>query len=392
MARILFTLIVIQFSITFSIQEASALQPTPETNWTDSVVKTEGNGPGILIIPMNGQMHTDIRHNVYEDLVDRIKETKPDLILVEMLSRDWRNSFHNLMGWGDRQEFSAYDKTDLVKLAEVFHVSLGDLNQVIWVKDASGTSSVLALSWPTMYMSHDGYLHATMGVSRMFDYIEAEDTYGKIREAAVAHSKAFATYGNRSPALLRAFVDPEVSLSGTWKGKKVEWEESTDGDFVVDPGEELMPHLSASIANEVGISEGNVHTRNDVLLARGIREYHLVGEDITEDINSYIDAWRESFKKACEFWLDSQQYQGWAVGDEQAMYLRKQLTCLKKLLRLMQDSDPVKMRVGWKYRINERFVKQSIEEIEEILRSLREEGGSGGRSGGGGGPIGGGGG
>ena len=226
----------------------------------------------------------------------------------------------------------------------------------------------------------------------MFDYIEAEDTYGKIREAAVAHSKAFATYGNRSPALLRAFVDPAVPLSGTWKGKEVVWEESTDGDFVIDPGEDRMPHLSASVATEVGISRGNVKSRNDVLLASGIRAYHLVGKDITEEIHSYVKRWRSGFEKASELWLDSVQYETWAVGDETVMYLRKQLSNLKKLLRMITDSEPIAMRIAWKHQgVTERNLKQAIEAIEQALRDLREDEDGGRRGGGGRGPIGGGG-
>jgi len=373
------------FTLTLVLLTASsafAFQDDSNVLWSDSVVQTESDGPSILIIPMQGQMHTDIHNSVLAPLADRIKEAKPDYILIEMLSRDWRNEFHKLMGWGDREEFSGYDKGDIMEIAKLFHVELKDIEQVIWVQDASGASSILALSWPTIYMSNDGYLHATMGVSRQFDYINAADTYGKIREAALAHTKALALYGNRSPELLRAFADPEVSLSGTWKGKKVEWEESLLGDFVIDAGEG-MPHLTATTSTEVGISVGNVQTRNDVLLAMGIREYHLVGEDITSEITAHSEKWRKDFVKAADAWLDAEQYGRWAAGGDAARYMRKQIGELQRLLKMMEKSPAVAMRMGRKYRIQANQLEKMIEQLEEMLDNLRNGGGGGGRPGGG---------
>ena len=373
------------FTLTLVLLTASsafAFQDDSKVLWSDSVVQTESDGPSILIIPMQGQMHTDIHNSVLAPLADRIKEAKPDYILIEMLSRDWRNEFHKLMGWGDREEFSGYDKGDIMEIAKLFHVELKDIEQVIWVQDASGASSILALSWPTIYMSNDGYLHATMGVSRQFDYINAADTYGKIREAALAHTKALALYGNRSPELLRAFADPEVPLSGTWKGKKVEWEESLLGDFVIDAGEG-MPHLTATTSTEVGISVGNVQTRNDVLLAMGIREYHLVGEDITSEITAHSEKWRKDFVKAADAWLDAEQYGRWAAGGDAARYMRKQIGELQRLLKMMEKSPAVAMRMGRKYRIQANQLEKMIEQLEEMLDNLRNGGGGGGRPGGG---------
>ena len=374
-------------TFTLCLSTSFAQQTDDAAIWSDSVVQTEDEGPAILIIPMQGQMHTDIHHDVLVPLKDRIKESKPDYILIEMLSRDWRNGFHQLMGWGDRFEFSGYVKDDIMEIAKLFHVELKEFNQVMWVQDASGASSILALSWPTLYMSQDGYLHATMGLSRQFDYIKADDTHGKIREAVLAHLKALALYGNRYQELLRAFGDPEVPLSGTWKGKEVVWEESLNGDFIIDRGEG-MPHLSASTAAEVGISKGNVRTRNDVLLAMGIREYHLVGEDITEEINNSTTIWRDNFEKACDAWLDAEQYARWATGEDTARYMRKQISELQRLLKMMKKSSPVEMRISWKYKIRIASLEKMIEQLKEQLDNIREGGNGGG--GGGRGPGGGG--
>ena len=227
-----------------------AIPDTGDLKWSDSVVQTDEEGDGVLIIPMQGQMHTDIRADLYEGLVGRIKEADPDLIIVELLSRDRVNNFAYLMGYGDRNEFNTFDAEDLVDITEVFGVELRDFKQVAWVQDSSGASTVLSFSWPTMYMSRGAFLRSTTQVAD-FNNIDAEDTRGKIREFRVIHTKAVAEFGGRSYALVRAFVDPDVPLSGTWKGKKVEWEESTNGDFIIDYGIDHMPTLTATLATEV---------------------------------------------------------------------------------------------------------------------------------------------
>ena len=53
------------FTLTLVLLTASsafAFQDDSNVLWSDSVVQTESDGPSILIIPMQGQMHTDI-HN-----------------------------------------------------------------------------------------------------------------------------------------------------------------------------------------------------------------------------------------------------------------------------------------------------------------------------------------
>ena len=260
------------FAVCGFVSLAQAVPDTGDLKWSDSVVQTDEEGDGVLIIPMQGQMTTDIRAGLYEGLVDRIKEADPDLIIVELLSRDRVNNFAYLMGYGDRYEFNPFDAEDLVDITEVFGVELRKFKQVAWVQDSSGSSTVLSLSWPTMYMSRGAFLRSTMQVSD-FNNIDAEDTRGKIREFRVIHTKAVAEFGDRSYALVRAFVDPDIACSGSWKGKKVEWEESTVGDYVIDPGVDQMPTLTATQATEVAISEGIVKNIKDVLLAQGIREF-----------------------------------------------------------------------------------------------------------------------
>ena len=366
-------------SITFATQD------TPPMKWADSVVRTSDSGKSVLIIPMEGQMHTDIRASVYAGLVDRIKEADPDLIVVEILSRDRLNNFAYLMGYGDRMEFNRFNADDLIEIAKVFYIELHDIPQVAWVKDSSGVSTVLALAWPTMYMSNGAFLRATTQVSD-FNNIKAEDTRGKIREFRTIHSKIVAEYGDRSYALVRAFIDPDVPLSGTWKGKKVEWEESKFGDFVIDPGKDSMPQLTATQATEFGISEGLVSSVEDVLLAQGIREYHIVGEDITSEIIQSVEDWRDDLEDAKEHWADAEQFASWAEGYDAARNRRSEIRSLRSLLKLMEKTPPVAHRLGRPYPpgISVRYVNERIEQIQKLLDRMKDGGGGSGGGGGGG--------
>ncbi|HIA71224.1 MAG TPA: hypothetical protein EYO01_00740 [Phycisphaerales bacterium] len=368
----------------------SAFATTPQDDvWSDSVIETEEDGVAVLIIPMHGQMHTDIQHELYQSMVDRIKEADPDLIIVELLSRDYKNEFHTLMGWGERLNFNSYDAEDMVKIAEVFHIPLADFPQVVWVEDSAGSSTVLALSWSILYMSDDAYLHSTY-LSSDFNNINAEDTRGKIREFRMIHTKTLAEFAGRDHALLRAFADPDVPLSGSWEGKDVVWADNLEGDLILDQGVDYMPHLSATIAAEVGISKGNANSRNDVLLSEGIRVYHLVGEDITDELTAHSVTWRKDFLRAEKMLRDGEQYGGWATGNDTAKYLRKQLAEYKKLVKLLKKSSAAATRIGRKHRISVKALEKWIEDIEEELEQLKN--GGRGRGGGGGGPIGGGGG
>ena len=183
---------------------------------------------------------------------------------------------------------------------------------------------------------------------------------------------------------------PDVPLSGTWKGKKVIWEENTFGDFVVDGGKDQMPQFTATQATEVGISEGLVKSTNDVLLAQGIREYHLVGEDITDDINSSVEEWRKNLEKALKIWEDAQQFSQWAgndSGDQIKRDLTDEVRSLRQLLRIMEKSAPVSKRLARPYRpgISIQYVKDRIAMIEQRLDDIRDGGNGGGRGGGDGG-------
>jgi hypothetical protein len=377
-------------------------QVTPKQNrFYDSVVQTEEEGPSVLIIPMEGQMHTDINHTVYANVADRIKALNPDLIIVEIFSRDWRSDWIQMMGQGnpwyqDPDELNRfYIAEDLLDIGKVFSVELKGIKQVAWVKDSSGPSTILALSYPTIYMSPDARLQGTYAATRRSYQIKNVDTHGKILEFEQVHIEPLANYANRNSALLRAFIDPVELLSGSWDGKGVIWENNTNGDFIVDNGNGV-PRLSATQATEVGISRAVTPTRDAVLLAEGIREYHIVGQDITDEVLGQYAAWRTDYDKLLEAMSNAEIYMDLANGEQTAKYLRNQMNAYKKALRILDKSPGYKgghplgvaLRSMAKPRIDAKTLKQWIDQIEEQLKQLRnnDDGGRGGGGRGGGRP------
>jgi hypothetical protein len=366
----------------------------------DSVVETSDEGTSVLIIPMQGQMHTDINHTVFASVVDRIKTLDPDLIIIEIFSRDWRSDWIQMMGQGnpwyqDPDELNRhYVAKDLIDIVKVFNLQLKGIKQVAWVKDSAGPSTMLALSWSTLYMSPDARLQGTFQATRQAYSIKNVDTRGKILEFNQAHSEYLANAAERNTALLRAFIDPPEKLSGTWVGQKVRWQNDTDGDFIVDDGNGV-PRLTATLATEVGISRAVTPTRNAVLLAEGIREYHTVGQDITDEILRQNVEWRSDYDKLLEAMSRAEIYMDLANGEQTAKYLRNQMNSYKKALRILNNSPgythPWIQPLGVALRssrsqpgIDAKTLERWIEQIEERLQQLRDNDG-GGRGGGGGG-------
>jgi len=371
-------------------------EATPDQNRSfDSVVETSEEGPSVLIIPMQGQMHTDINHSVYASVADRIKTLSPDLIIVEIFSRDWKNDWIQRMGQGnpfyqDPDELNRfYVADDLLDIGKVFNVQLKGIKQIAWVQDSSGPSTILALSYPTIYMSPDARLQGTYAATRRAYSIKNVDTHGKILEFEQVHIEPLANYANRNSALLRAFIDPVELLSGTWEGKKVRWQNDLNGDFIVDNGDSV-PRLTATLATEVGICRAVTPTRNAVLLAEGIREYHIVGQDITDEILEQKAAWRSDYDKLLESYSDANIFMDLANGEQEAKYLRNQINAYKKMLRILNKSPGYKgrsplgvaLRSKLKPNIDAKTLERWIEQIEERLKQLRDNDG-GGRGGGG---------
>ncbi len=355
-----------------------------------SISKTEDKGTSVLIIPMNGQMSTDISMDAYEPLLTKIKDLNPDLIIFEMFCQDFRDEYYAKQQRGDRTERNGYDPDTVKDLVRLFRIKLKDIPQIMWIQDSCGGSSVLTFAWPDIYMSDKAKLQGTYNLARNWSYIDRnKPTWGKMYQAWTAHVKNVAEQGGRSIDFIMTFVDPDLTVSGTYEGKDVVWKKGLDGYLVFDGGR-TVPNINAWDAEQFAISKATVRNRDDILLAEGIREYHLVGEDLTKSIEQYKLDWRKTYDKTVDLWLDAQQYAKWANGDDAERYLRQQLKSLEQILRQLKRWDSVAFRMIREHGISKdgkygtRDLRQMIKQLEERLRVLRDSGGSGGRRGGGG--------
>jgi len=355
-----------------------------------SVSLTQDKGTSVLIIPMNGQMSTDITIDPYQLLFDKIKDLNPDLIVFKMFCQDFATEFLKTQGRGDRKESNGYDYEAVKEIVWLFRVDLEDIPQIMWIQDSCGGSSVLTFGWPKIYMSKNAKLEGTNNLARNWNYIDpGKHTYHKMYNAWTAHAKNVAEIGGRSPDLAMTFVDPELTVSGKYNGREVIWKSGTDGDLIVDSGRNV-PKINAYRAELCSISKATVQNLNDILLSEGIREYHLVGEDITKSIEEYKITWRKALDKAIDLWNDSLQYATWATGEDTEKYLRMQLTAVEQTLRLIKKWKAVSFRMIPECRVSKDGVpgwtidlRKLIKQLEEKLRKLRD-GEDTGRGGGGG--------
>jgi hypothetical protein len=355
--------------------------------WADAVRETTDRGASILIIPMAGQTATDIRTDIYEGFEEDIKQLNPDLIVIEINCSESIDEFYGAMSWIDFDERGLMMgiAENLPSIAEMFRTRLKNIKQVAYVKDSEGIATLLTLSWDRIYMEPTAQLTGTYLLARQWGHYEDEDVRNKMRGAWTINGKILAQKGLRSPALLLSLVDPQNLLSGRWDGKRVEWFDHKNGDFVLDRSVETVPRFTATQAEELCISEATVNSLDDVLLLNDIREYHIVGKEITNELNKYVKDWRKGLTRAQELWGDFQQQAGWATGDQRKRWLVKNKNTIMSLKGICRKYPAVTYRMYMKHRApfdpdNKLYGLDKI--VEEIERELRKPDGPARRGGG----------
>ena len=399
----LLTTVTVAGTSTTSNNKEAVTIPELET-WVDPVRETSDNGTAVLIIPMTGQMGSDVNPEVYKELEEEIRAANPDLILIELDSEGFTE---RSPGIDPLDSASNYDFDMLVELVRFFRVELEEIPQVLWIKQASTSNSTLAFAWHKVYMSNNATLSGTMdlALSVWEGLKEGAETRFKFREHVTAHIKNFtalsrpydSSLGQLDPDPSKArhseylgmsFLDPDVIVSGSWNGKNVIWQLGIGGDFTLDGGEGV-PRLSAILAEELAITDATVNNRHDVLYCEGIHEYYVVGQDVTDEIEDQRKSWRKDLERARGLLKDSEQFNGWATGELELYYRLKQLDAYKNVLRLMEKWPGLSMRIGWEFQIGKPTLKAWIKQLEKQIRQLRrnkkdsDRGGGSPRGGGG---------
>jgi hypothetical protein len=344
--------------------------------------------PSFYIVPMKGQMGTDINESIYREMVDDIRRQDPDYLLIEMECRDFEEprTLASLAFDPDERGLSGSDFLDMYReLVSLFHDELHDIPQVLWIDDSVGISSVIALSWKNMYMKPEARFGGISGERAFFEMSDFEKQ-AKYREAYLGWLKGFVEYGGYALELIDAMVLPQEQLSATWKGREVIWSLDTNGEYVVDSSDEQSANFYAKDAEDLCLTKGTAENLDDLALLLGIREYRVLRGDGEQLFEDYRKDWRRLLDNCRTWWEDYSKYMSWA-GDNPVAYLGKAKRAVERILAATKRYKAVEIRVMMELGLTQFDLETIIEQLEIQIRRLRQGqgAGGGGRGGSGGG-------
>ena len=347
--------------------------------------------PSIYLVPMRGQMGTDIHKSIYEEVVEDIKRVKPDVVVFELDSKDFPDlMIPQVEDPRDSRGFLMFE--EYRELVNMLRDELSDIRQVMWVKDSVGFSSMIALSWEELYMTPEARL---AGLRSVIDATGADkwsdpDVRAKMSAAISAFVKAHLEYGGYGMELADAMLWPEVVLSASFKGREVVWSLTDVGEFVVDNDDETTVWFKSKVAEDLLISDGTVENLDDLAFLLGYRDYREVGENGQGLVEDYIDRWQKVFEQTKEWYQDYQQHQGWAGGDETLQWLGRAKRDLEQIIKAMERYRAVEIRWQRDFGMSKFALEIQVEQMTEQIRALKRGRGATRGGGGGGGGYGGG--
>ena len=340
--------------------------------------------PSVYLVPMRGQMGTDIHKSIYEEVVEDIKRVKPDVVVFELDSKDFPDlMIPQVEDPRDSRGFLMFE--EYRELVNMLRDELSDIRQVMWVKDSVGFSSMIALSWEELYMTPEARL---AGLRSIIDSTGADkwsdtDVRAKMSAAISAFVKAHLEYGGYGMELADAMLWPEVVLSASFKGREVVWSLTDVGEFVVDNDDETTVWFKSKVAEDLLISDGTVENLDDLAFLLGYREYREVGENGQGLVEDHIDRWQKVFAQTQEWYQDYQQHMSWAGGAETLQWLGRAKRDLEQIISAMERYRAVEIRWQRDFGTTKFALETQVEQMKEQIRALK--GGRGGNVGGGGG-------
>ncbi len=367
-------------------REIDAANDRGETFGVRRVERREGV-PAMYVVPWHGQTGTDINLEVYEMMVEDIRAEDPDYIVIEVMCEDYE------IDWFAEPLLEEFGRTDIGALDEyrriidLFHDELGDIPQVVWIRQAIGMSSVLALAWDTIYMHPDARLEGADRAAANFEGVRDDaDTYGKYREAYMSLIRGIALRSGREGGyknLPEAMIRPDFTLSVTWRGRETEWHLDTSGEYDIDRSTRRVAKFDARTAENFGISAGTAENLDDVALLMGLREYDVIDDTSRGIFNDYVEDWRRTFERLEEAAIDYQQHLSWANGADFIAYYGRAKNDLETILSCIRQYEAVRVRAGMQYGLQEQNLRLQIRTMEETLAAARRGARGAGRAGGG---------
>lgn len=350
--------------------------------------------PGVYVIPMRGQMGTDVHIEFYKKTMDEIRRLKPDLLVFEL---DCSDAYEGILMIKDElealdeweEETGIVDLDQYRDMVNMFHDDLRDIPQVMWVKDSVGISSVVALAWKDFYMHPDARLDGIAQIYLRVASIPDAQVRAKMIAAWTASAKAFLEYGQHPLAIGDAMMNPSLHLGATWKGRDVIWSLDGTGQYLVDGSDSETTSFTAKTAEDFCLTNGTAESLDDLMLLKGYREYRLIQGSVEKEFTRYVKSWRQSLDTAVNSMNDYTKHMSWASGEDTLKYLGRAKSDLKRVLSAMKRYDAVRVRLEQEG-LSTLALTVLVERINERIRALRRgERGRGSTGGGGNTPRGG---
>ena len=340
----------------------------------------------VYVVPFKGQFGTDIHPACYEEILKDLEAKRPDVIIFELESADIDRVEYMGEDPSNAGLFSAAsDDTMMRKLLRDFKDKHGYAQQYMWVKDSVGYGSLLAFSWPNMYMAPNARLFGLNRVASFWTRVEDPEVRAKFREAAVAIINGFLSSGGYDLKIGEAMLRPEMLLSASYKGRNIEWRDDAKGHWVVDGRDDSTAGFSAESAEELGLSKGSADSLDELMFVLGVREFDRMPDDGEKLHKKYVDEWRKAYEQCGKLIEESNVAQEDAQSSNPKGNLNKAKSALTRVLGLMKKYPPLEVRLQTDG-ITELAVETELLRLNEQIRALsqsqQDQGASGGSRGG----------
>jgi hypothetical protein len=367
---------------------SGAKAPTPTAAGADQPAESEEKVARFYFVPMKGQMGTDVHPSIYEAVVKDIKAKQPDVVVFTIECADYNTIFY--LKDDDPTKASLNRLTEYRDMVAQIQEDLRGIRQVVWVEDSVGFSSLVALSWPEIYMTSDARLQ---GLERVLEPVlgwRDPDVRAKMLAAWTGIAKGLLEKGGHPQELGEAMMRPEKKLSVSFEGREINWLPDTQGHWVLDGSDRFTARFSAQVAEDIGLCAGIADTREDLAFLLGYREWEEVPNS-TKIVDDYLEDWRAMLKQVSTWMLEQQDAMRYAAGGEAVKYYGQAIDRLNKIVAAMTKYPAIEVLYQTRWGLNRERIKLEIEKLQEQIRAIkRGPGGGAGGGGGGGASLGGG--
>jgi hypothetical protein len=338
----------------------------------------------VYVVPFKGQFGTDIHPACYDEILKDLEAKRPDIIIFELNSADIDRVEYMGEDMSNAGLFSvASDDTMMRKMLREFKDKHRYAQQYVWVKDSVGFGSLLAFSWPDMYMAPDARLFGLSRAAGFWTRVEDPEVRAKFREAAVAIINGFLSSGGYDLKIGEAMLRPEMLLSASYKGRNIEWREDTKGQWVVDGRDDSTAGFTAESAEELGLSKGSAESLDELMFVLGIREFDRVPDDGETLHKKYVEDWRKAYDQCGKLIEESNTAQEDAQNANPKGNLNKAKSALTRVVGLMKKYPPVSVKLqseGTTLLAVETEILRLNEQIRALSQSQQDQGATGGGS------------